>query len=203
MKKLLLLVPLCICIVLGSYGQTLSVGVVGGIFSNGQMEQDYRPAVNYSFEYTPQDPQFTIGISATLNLLQHLRLEVSATSAEVANTVQETYIDPQTSYVSVREGKLKYGNTNYQLAFAPAYRFNFGDVHPYLGAESGLAIPAGGSDKLGWFVGGRLGLDVLLTDKLYATGSINMGQMMRATATGRDTDFSYYRILLGVSYILL
>lgn len=202
MKKLLFILPILFGS-LDSYAQTLSVGVVGGIFSNGQMEQDHHPAVNYSFEYTPQDPQFTLGVSATLNLLQHLRLEVSATSAEVANTVQETYIDPQTSYVHIREGKLKYGKSNYQLVFAPAYRFNFGDVHPYLGAEGGLAIPTGPNDKLGWLFGGRVGVDVLLTDKLYATACINMGQMMRSSATGRDTDFSYYRILLGVSYILL
>lgn len=199
MKKLLFV---CILSLLATsvYSQSLFVGVVGGVFNNGQMEENYTPDPYYSFEYEPQDPRFTVGLSATVYLLQHIRMEVNITRASVANNTLEKVTSPQTGYGYVLESELNYGKPNYQVTVSPAYRFNLGDIHPYIGAEAGLALPASSSDKTGWLAAGRLGVDVAVTSNLNATASINVGQMGRVTATDRSTNFSYYRILLGLSY---
>lgn len=199
MKKLLFVCTLSLLSTV-TYSQSLFVGVVGGIFNNGLMEDNYAPNPFYSFEYEPQDPRFTVGLSATVYLLQHIRIEANVTRASVANNTLERVTSPQTGYSLVAESELKYGDPNYQVTVSPGYRFNLGDIHPYIGVEAGLALPASSSDKVGWLAAGRVGVDVAVTSNLNATASINVGQMGRVTATDRSTNFSYYRILLGLSY---
>ncbi len=199
MKKLLLVCTLSL-LATATYSQSLFVGVVGGIFNNGQMEDNYAPNPYYSFEYEPQDPRFTVGLSATVYLLKHIRMEANVTRASVANNTLERVTSPQTGYSLVAESELNYGDPNYQVTVSPGYRFNLGDIHPYIGAEAGLALPTSSRDKAGWLAAGRVGVDVEVTDNLNASASVNVGQMGRVTATDRSTNFSYYRILLGLSY---
>lgn len=184
-----------------SYAQSLSVGVIGGIFNNGQMEDDLHTKA-YSFKYTPQSPKLAVGASATLYLLRHIRLEASVVNTTVSNDVEEILYDQQTGGAQITEGKLNYGQANYQVAIAPAYRFNLGDIHPYIGAEVGAVFPAGSMDKAGWIAAGRLGLDVEVKNNVSATASVNVGQMTRVNVLNNSNSFSYYRILLGVNYTL-